>query len=279
MKITEMSDLHLEFSTLEINNDQHADVLILAGDILMAEILHDYPYESTQAVQNSSRYELACRFRKFLASCSDLFKDVIMIAGNHEFYQGKFFSGLDYLKDECANYHNIHFLENSSVKIDDVLFVGATLWTDANNSDPLTMYQLPNMMNDYKLIKNDHNGYIKLSINDTIKRHHKSMEYIKSIVENSPSEQKIVMVSHHSPSYLSIIEKYARDYEMNGGYHSDLSKFILDNPSIKLWVFGHVHSVLDYHIGTTRLVCNPRGYENDTYHENTGWNPNLIIEI
>jgi hypothetical protein len=48
---------------------------------------------------------------------------------------------------------------------------------------------------------------------------------------------------------------------MNGGYHSDLSEFILDRPGIKLWTHGHTHELFDYMIGSTRVVCNPRGYD------------------
>jgi hypothetical protein len=29
---------------------------------------------------------------------------------------------------------------------------------------------------------------------------------------------------------------------------------------VALWVHGHVHNQRDYHIGATRVVCNPRGY-------------------
>jgi hypothetical protein len=47
---------------------------------------------------------------------------------------------------------------------------------------------------------------------------------------------------------------------MNGGYRSELSEFILDHPQIKLWTHGHMHDPFDYMIGTTRVVCNPRGY-------------------
>ena len=47
---------------------------------------------------------------------------------------------------------------------------------------------------------------------------------------------------------------------MNGGYHTDLSEFILDHPEIVLWTHGHTHEPFDYMIGTTRIVCNPRGY-------------------
>jgi hypothetical protein len=48
---------------------------------------------------------------------------------------------------------------------------------------------------------------------------------------------------------------------MNGGYHSELSEFILDHPEIVLWTHGHMHDPFDYNIGTNRVVCNPRGYK------------------
>ena len=49
---------------------------------------------------------------------------------------------------------------------------------------------------------------------------------------------------------------------MNGAYSSRLDQFILDNPQIKLWTHGHTHEEFDYMIGSTRIVCNPRGYIN-----------------
>jgi hypothetical protein len=54
---------------------------------------------------------------------------------------------------------------------------------------------------------------------------------------------------------------------MNGGYSSDLTDFILDRPQIKAWTHGHTHELFDYNIGSTRVICNPRGYvlyERDT---------------
>lgn len=279
MKITVVSDLHLEFSPITLTNTQNVDVLILSGDILISEILHDYPRDQKEPTYHEKRHLQAWRFREFLKECSENFKNVIYVSGNHELYQGKFYAGIDYLREECSYYPNVHFLEKNSVTIDDVLFIGATLWTDAHKGDPLTKYQLQYMMNDYRVIKNDHSGFRKLKIEDTIKRHHESMDFIELSVANAPSDKKIVVITHHSPSYLSIVDKYKDEYEMNGGYHSDLSKFILDNPQILLWTHGHTHEVLDYKLGETRIVCNPRGYEGDTYSENTGWDPNLILEI
>jgi hypothetical protein len=52
---------------------------------------------------------------------------------------------------------------------------------------------------------------------------------------------------------------------MNGGFYSDLDDFIAYRPQIRLWMHGHTHEDFDYTIGTTRVVCNPRGYVG---HEN-----------
>ena len=41
MKIQIVSDLHLEFSDINIKNGPDADVLILSGDIFVAEDLYD----------------------------------------------------------------------------------------------------------------------------------------------------------------------------------------------------------------------------------------------
>jgi len=85
--------------------------------------------------------------------------------------------------------------------------------------------------------------------------------YLKVMLEGK-HDQKFVVVGHHAPTKLSTHPRYADELIMNGGYSSDLSEFILDHPQIKLWTHGHTHEEFDYLIGTTRIVCNPRGYIN-----------------
>ena len=109
-------------------------------------------------------------------------------------------------------------------------------------------------------------------------RHRHMLGYIKTVVAER-SDEKFVVVGHHSPSFQSVHEGYKTEYLMNGAYHSDLSEFILDRPQIKLWTHGHTHHPFDYMIGETRIVCNPRGYESDGYSEETGWNPDILLEI
>ena len=284
MKIKLVSDLHLEFSDCFINNNEGADVLILGGDIMIAQDLHDHPetdygmYSDVALEGLGRRQRTAQRFRDFLKRCSFQFPHVIYIMGNHEFYNGKFYAGIDYMRDEIAKYPNIYMLEQDTKTIDDVVFVGGTLWTNMNKRDPLTMHAIEGMMNDFRIIRNDKRNYAAMSALDVAVRHDKTLAYIKLIVQEH-KDKKCVVVGHHSPSFQSVHPSYAHETLMNGGYHSDLSEFILDHPQIKLWTHGHTHHPFDYMIGETRIVCNPRGYENDGYSENTGWDPTKILEI
>jgi Icc-related predicted phosphoesterase len=280
MRIQLCSDLHLEFSDINIKNDNLAEVLILSGDIMIAQDLHDHPEPVTSPdapyVQLGRRQEAAQRFRDFLRRISFQFPHVVYVAGNHEFYHGKFVDSIRVLREECARYPNIYFMENDYKKIDDILFIGATLWTDLNRGDPVTLYTVANSMNDYRVIRHDELGYTRLRPAHTLSRHRSSLEFIGETIKNHPTD-RVVVVTHMAPSVLSINERYKNDRVMNGAYYSDLSEFILNHPQIVLWTHGHVHTPVDYMIGPTRVVCNPRGYEG--FEPDSGWDPNLIINI
>jgi DNA repair exonuclease SbcCD nuclease subunit len=286
MKIKLVSDLHLEFSDIYINNDENCDVLILSGDIMVAQDLHDHPEPANTADQAAiakgtglgRRQQAAQRYRDFLKRCSFQFPHVLYVAGNHEFYHGKFYAGIDYLREECARYPNIYFLECDTKVINDITFIGGTLWTDMNKGDPLTMHAIEGMMNDFRIVRNDKRNYATMSARDVATRHARTLQYFRSVLAEQ-HDKKFVVVGHHSPSFQSVHEQYRNDQLMNGGYHSDLSEFILDHPQIKLWTHGHTHHPFDYMIGETRVVCNPRGYQADGYDEATGWNPNIVLEI
>jgi len=271
MKIAVCSDLHLEFQDINLKNEEGAELLILSGDIMIAEDLHNHkhfdynPYTPGALEDLGRRQATALRFRDFLKRCSFQFPHVIYVAGNHEFYHGRWKASLDHLREECAQFTNVYFLENDIKTIGEHTFIGCTLWTDMNKGDPLTLHAINDMMNDFKIIRNDEHGYTKLRPAHAMYRHQQSMSYIKNIVQGMHDE-KFVVVGHHAPSKQSTHPKYQNDQLMNGGYSSDLSEFILDHPQIKLWTHGHTHDPFDYMIGTTRIVCNPRGY--------AGWDEN-----
>jgi predicted phosphodiesterase len=255
--------LHLEFEDINIQNTENADVLILSGDILVAEDLHNHPevhpMDPTNIPNLGRRQLTALRFRDFIKRCSFQFPHVVVIAGNHEFYHGKWKASIQYLRDEYSKFPNIYFLEQEMKTIDDVTFIGATLWTDCNKGDPLTLHALGDMMNDFKIIRNDEHSFTKLRPAHAMHRHRQTISYLTAVLPDL-KDKKVVFVGHHAPTMNSIHEKYRNDKLMNGGYASDLSEFILDHPQIVLWTHGHMHDPSDYMVGTTRVVCNPRGY-------------------
>ena len=278
MKIYVTSDVHLEFGDCIIENKDNVDVLILGGDIMVAQDMHDYPEESLNndfEIQSlGARQGKAKRFRDFLRRCSDNFPHVIYIAGNHEFYNGKWPAGIDYLREECAKFPNVYFMENDIRTIGDHTFIGCTLWTDMNQGDPITLYHIAGMMNDYRIIRNSDHGFRRLTPEDTALRHRDSLKYIQQMIEGR-YDQKFVVVGHMSPSKLSTHPRYADDTMMNGAYSSSLDDFIMDHPQIKLWTHGHTHEDFDYMVGSTRVVCNPRGYIDYEERANT-WQPKLV---
>ena len=72
--------------------------------------------------------------------------------------------------------------------------------------------------------------------------------------------RKLIVMTHHAPTFKSIHPKYINDRQLNGAYASDLSDFILDRPLIKYWLHGHIHATNDYMVGDCRVISNPRGY-------------------
>ena len=259
MKLAICSDLHLEFGDITLNNEG-ADVLILGGDIMTAQELHDFKSDDTKFADELTRRATAERYREFLARCSAEFPHVIYIAGNHEFYHGKYPDAYNYLEKECQAFNNVYFLEQGKKEIADVTFIGATLWTDMNNSDRTTLLIVQEMMNDYRIVRNSNRNYARLTPSDTVVRHKNTLEYIKSTIKSDPNK-KYVVVGHHAPHKLSVKPRYAEDIEMNGAYSSDLGYFIANHPQIVLWTHGHTHDQFDYYVGDTRIVCNPRGYD------------------
>ena len=276
MKLYITSDLHLEFGDLALPNTHDVDVLILGGDICVAR---DIDRPDGGNVMMPSKKSLV--IRDFFHAVSEQFPHVIMIMGNHEHYHG------DFTKTQITfqtwfdreGLTNIHLLEKSTKEIDGYLFVGGTLWTDFNGADPLTFNHAKFAMSDYKVIKNSGVDFYRFIPEHAFQDHVRMRRYIEEVIQNrrdsGEHSRRVVVIGHHAPSRESIHQRYRHDHHMNGSYSSDLYQFILDRPEICLWTHGHTHHNFDYHIGDTRVVCNPRGYDG---HEAQAidWQPQLI---
>ena len=286
MKIAVTSDVHLEFGDLDLHNDENADLLILGGDILVAEDVKNFSYVDEQIMAATpSMLARGERYRNFLKRCSERFPQVILIMGNHEHYHGDYAETANIIRTVVSEFSNIHFLDKEWRIINGILFYGGTLWTDMNNEDPKTLREMAYCMNDYRGVRNsakkvqyrvpsmDENNpdgwtFKERDANfqpeDSVVDHRSFLKGLDEALVLHPNLPTVV-VGHHAPSKASTHPRYKSEVTMNGAYSTNLDNFILDRRQIKLWTHGHTHEDFDYMIGTTRIVCNPRGY--DGYEE------------
>ena len=286
MKIAITSDVHLEFGDLDLHNDENADVLILGGDILVAEDVKNFSYVDEQIMAATpSMLARGERYYNFIKRCSERFPQVVLIMGNHEHYHGDYAQTASIIRTVVGEFSNVHFLDKEWRIINGVLFFGGTLWTDMNNEDPETLRQIAYMMNDYRGVQNS-NRTVSYRVPDLTKDEVDAFSFKERPATFSPQDSVVdhkeflkqldevlalhpglptVVVGHHAPSKVSTHPRYKNEVLMNGAYSTNLDNFILDRRQIKLWTHGHTHEDFDYMVGTTRVVCNPRGY--DGYEE------------
>ena len=270
MKISLVSDLHLEFGYHELPG---GDVLLLAGDICEARTLRK-EFHSTRVLPYTPGKLNSYDF--FYHECAK-YNKVFMVMGNHEHYHGRFDKTYLQLKEMLPA--NVTLLEDEIEEYNGVVFMGATLWTDLNKGDGITAFHLKSAMNDYKVVQNFYPAkalYYKLTPEHTAETHFKTKQYFRLMLAEH-RDKPFVVITHHAPSFASVNEKYIRDTTMNGGYASDLSEDILDNENIQVWVHGHMHDPVDYMIGSTRVLANPRGYI--PYEDRNGFDPNFTFEV
>jgi predicted phosphodiesterase len=269
MKIAVCSDIHLEFGEIELKNPGDVDVLILSGDICVAADILPFNETNLPGFANAKSEMI----HEFFQNCCREFKHVVYVVGNHEHYHGDYLKTIPKLKEMLGYNVNLHILDKERVELNDVVFLGGTLWTDMNAEDPVTLAHIRGMMNDFRIVENsadvvhfrDNDGNsqtrtAKFTPQDAVVDHKAMLEFIDAQYKDIPPWKTVVVVGHHSPSKASTHPRYKREKLMNGGYSSDLNDFIIDRPGIKLWTHGHTHEDFDYMVGSCRIVCNPRGY-------------------
>lgn len=266
MKIQLVSDLHQEFSLLELEN-AGADVLILSGDIVVA----DYFTRGDASPRKALANDWLAWFERTCAK----FPRVYYVLGNHEHYHGRFYETATILQNTLGHIRNLVILDNSFDRYEGYTFVGGTLWTNFDRDNFKAML-VRDGLNDYRLIEG--RNYRKLMPVDTTAYHDALMRTINFTCRDW---DKLIVVGHHAPSYQSTPEEYktGRYASLNPGYASHLDPFIEEHTNIVLWTHGHMHSSSDYFIGSTRIVANPRGYAKPgQVPENPNFDPNLVIE-
>lgn len=242
MKIQFLSDTHFETHdddgvSFIESLDTDCDALVLAGDIV------------TQDVGIFATLE---RFAK-------RFKKIVYVPGNHEFWRtGR--QGVEIAIRKARDRLGIFALQNDSVTIDGVRFHGTTLWFPRSYA----AMQLARHWSDFLVIPGAMNSLWPFDANE------EAIKFLEAEVGRGD-----VVITHHLPSARSIDPRYVGQ-STNCFYVNELDDLIRHQEPA-LWIHGHTHASQDYQIGSTRVVCNPYGYQPTMLNER--WVRQWIVEV
>lgn len=203
---------------------------------------------------------------------------VIYVIGNHESYGTDWNITIEKARDLAAG-SNVHVLQGETLIIDDVTFVGSTLWTDFKLFGDVrsSMDVVGEAMNDYRKIRKGNYAY-RLRPVDTLRANRTARELILRAVQNKKT-RRVCAISHHGPAPATVKLGAENDpisaAYVNGEY-TDLMA------GIDTWIHGHTHETRDFMIGSTRVVTNAKGYgpwRNNQTWENQNFDPTFTIDI
>ena len=232
------------------------DVLVIAGDLI-------------------TRMERGVELLK--ARVTD--RPVIYIGGNHEAYGTDVDRTIEKARAAAAG-TNIYVLENDTVTIDGVIFIGCTLWTDFDlfGDADYAMQSAAEVMNDYRKIR-IRNYELRLRPMHTLQKHKASRDFIARELRKPKTGPRVV-VTHMGPHPDAVRRGFERDIA-SAAYTSDCSDLMA--MGVDAWIYGHTHEHEDRMIGGTRLVTNAKGYgpwpPNETTWDNAKFDPRFVIEI
>lgn len=261
MKISYLSDLHLEFGNIpNFSKEEGGDVLILAGDIVVASYIS--PHRTDKRAETLKKAVTSLK-----VNLIDKYDIAFYVVGNHEHYNGVFSETHKTLRlglDDLGLIEKVIILEDNHHVYKGVPFIGATLWSDFMKEDPISMLQSERCMNDFHIIqkRTEEEPFGILRASDVLSVHKTSLEYIKKMTKFYDSKDCVV-ITHHAPSYASLNPEHSGNV-VDGAYASDLSETIFDNHNIKYWIHGHSHLSVNYKIGECRVLASQRGYEHET---------------
>lgn len=181
---------------------------------------------------------------------------IVYVLGNHSYWD----RDIETFDDEVRSMAwgtNVHFLQNETLVIRGVRFIGSTLWTDFGlfGDTQAAMRLARETSSDYRRIRNGRGEFV--TPDDIYLRHQQAVEYLRRTATQPYDEGHTVVVTHHAPSLRSVPSAYQQD-GMSACFASHLD-WLVSEADAMLWIHAGEHECVDYLIGTTRLVANPRG--------------------
>ncbi|WP_143960613.1 metallophosphoesterase [Litoribacter populi] len=252
MRIQYLSDLHLEFPENKEYLKQNpikplAEYLVIAGDLVPFRIMD--------------------RYNDFFDYLADHFEQVYWLPGNHEYYHSDIFQRSGQIHEQIRP--NVHRINNRSVGKGEVKLVFSTMWTEIKPQNAFFLHQ---GLTDFHNIKNNGKTF---RVEDFNQLHYEAIGFIKKEVPDG-FIGKIIMVTHHVPTFLNYPEKYKSNI-LNEGFGVELFPWI-ETHGPDYWIYGHHHTnTEDFHIGDTLMLTNQLGYVAKGEHK--CFQPTKVLEL
>lgn len=266
-KIIPISDLHLDSAIYHLNiSKDDADIVVFSGDI-------------------GNKFQAM----KIILPLLEKGIIVIYVLGNHEFYninnQVKTIQEIiDGWKEREKKHKNFYVLNNESIIINNIKFIGTTGWSklspelyskeEVNNviyeSSDFNKIMMSKLMKGYRVIR----GY-PITIDDYQDLHQKAIDYISSEIKKDFSGKKF-LISHYPLTTEGIKEDETGKF-ISELYHSDYDDMIT-NSNLDYYLYGHIHTSIDIMKKGVRYICNAYGYRKYNEH-NPKFSEQLTIHV
>lgn len=251
MRCHYLSDLHLEAQSFDMPLPT-GDVLIIAGDLCHARCL---------TPTRIDRYAVDQRGRvlRFIDEAVKKFTHVLLIAGNHEHYDGVFEETTDLMR---LHLPGVTILDNAAIEIGGVHFYGTTLWSHLGGLNDAEITAIRKGMGDYFFTKtrggDPEKQLVRLTPADTNAAHSSAWARLHAFV-TAEANRRTIVISHHAPSTLGLNPRFG-DSPLNAAYASSLDRDIATFANVPVWIHGHTHVARTCRIGNTMVRSNALGF-------------------
>ena len=205
---------------------------------------------------------------------------ILYVPGNHEYYGCDIEAGRRELARQCVE-HGITLLDRSAVTIENVRFIGATLWTDfrleaGTLNEAWAHHEVGRTAPDFTGAIRDNNAPDGLfTTQESARRHGDDRAFIEDQLAKAREDGLTpVVITHHAPSPRCIRPWFEKS-RLNPGFASNLDA-VIEKYQPVLWVHGHMHDPVDDRVGATRMIANPHGYSRVKGHT---FNPAFVVNV
>ena len=271
MKFDQISDFHIEMNVpygetsawregepyfYAWHKDKKSDILVISGD------LSNTSMQSKWIIEEAARY----------------YDHVLFVDGNHDHYGGcknpsehSYTKNMAFFRRVDEAHDNITFLDGGAkhFQIAGTLFIGANGWYDFQMAygydfQAQRLHWLQHSHDPVAIRFGEENQPEKLA--------KIQMEQLRLQVEQAQENatiKEIIVTTHTVPHSKGLMRDPTHEwYRLNGAYGNSLMRHVWEADKakkIKVWTFGHTHSLHDFVVGHVRFVANPRGFRGEQY--------------